>query len=279
MTAAILHGILCRQSLNSTGNEIISYTTYVQISLVGYGHCDTGSGCTLVGPSAKDTKKLALFNGLAPLKGSKFSVVSGGSSYNISICGDVDKNKSANASATVTRTSGNTTATTVIGRYNATDISGDDTGDWVLLVYSDGDAIKEGFCNGSSWRTMIFIKCTTKNDVKLELLDESAVGCFAMFRLKTSAVCPYPEVPPGLSKGAVILVLLLTALICYMLVGVAYRRLVAGAKGLEQIPNYQFWKQVLAWPCERIRGLSGRGVRNEDRWRPSETADEPLLSP
>jgi hypothetical protein len=36
----------------------------------------------------------------------------------------------------------------------------------------------------------------------------------------------------------------LTSFGVYFLIGVAYRRLIGGAKGLEQIPHHNFWKKL-----------------------------------
>jgi hypothetical protein len=36
----------------------------------------------------------------------------------------------------------------------------------------------------------------------------------------------------------------LTSLGIYFLFGIAYRRTVAGARGFEQIPHYNFWKEL-----------------------------------
>ena len=57
-------------------------------------------------------------------------------------------------------------------------------------------------------------------------------------------------VPPSqlfsylLLPGSVIVILFALAVSCYLVFGCLYRRIVVGAKGMDQVPNLEFW-QVL----------------------------------
>ncbi|KAK9500078.1 hypothetical protein O3M35_001415 [Rhynocoris fuscipes] len=237
-----------------------------------------GEKCILQDP--KNSRKISLIQGISLLTGEKFVTSWNNFTYAVSICSDASKGNHPNASVTRTTITPQSTvnSTTVLGRYNDTDIVGEEN--WRLLIYSGGDKIEEkGPCHGTPWKTLIMMTCDLKADeLNVELLDPLNAGCFAFFHLKTSVICPLP----GMSPWSVFLMLLLTGGACYLVIGIAYRRLVAGAKGWEQIPNYNFWRDPCAWPKEYLR--SQDSSRRAEQWnnnRPNATdsVDEPLLHP
>ena len=75
-------------------------------------------------------------------------------------------------------------------------------------------------------------------------LQELESDCLYSFYWATSAACPSSHPPPSsgshTSGGVVFLIILFTALICYFVGGVLYKRH-KGAKGCEQLPNSSIW--------------------------------------
>uniref|UniRef100_A0A3B5MZE8 Mannose-6-phosphate receptor (cation dependent) n=1 Tax=Xiphophorus couchianus TaxID=32473 RepID=A0A3B5MZE8_9TELE len=66
--------------------------------------------------------------------------------------------------------------------------------------------------------------------------------CFYLFELDSSAVCP--PVQSQLSAGSIILIIGFCLVAVYLIGGFLYQRLIVGAKGMEQFPNYAFWVEV-----------------------------------
>ncbi|XP_073977177.1 cation-dependent mannose-6-phosphate receptor-like [Rhodnius prolixus] len=250
---------------------IIALTSFLNVWVLG-------EKCVLHDPN--NSKKVSLLQGISLLTGQKFVASWNNYTYAVSICSDASKGNHPNASVTRTKITSQSSvnSTVVLGRYNDTDIVGEEN--WRLLIYSGGDLVDEpGPCHGTTWKTLIMMTCDLKADeLNVELLDPLDGGCFAMFHLKTSIICPLP----GLSPWSVFIMLLLTGGVCYLVIGIAYRRLVAGAKGWEQIPNYNFWRDPCAWPKEYL--MSQDSSRRSEHWnnsRPnaSDSVDEPLLHP
>ncbi|CAD5111824.1 DgyrCDS1094 [Dimorphilus gyrociliatus] len=66
---------------------------------------------------------------------------------------------------------------------------------------------------------------------------ENTNRCYFLFEFQHQSLCSAKSFSVGL-----ILVLILFSLgILYILCGVLYRRCIAGAKGWDQMPNYEFW--------------------------------------
>ncbi|XP_077382474.1 cation-dependent mannose-6-phosphate receptor [Festucalex cinctus] len=133
--------------------------------------------------------------------------------------------------------------TTVIGRYNTTEVIG--ASDFVWLQYGHGEKY-DTHCSQEQRRAMLMIFCNRNLDLgQLEVVQENRIreqNCFYLFKLETSAVCPPLE--HKLSTGSILLIVAICLLAVYLVVGFLYQRLVVGAKGMEQFPNYAFWAEV-----------------------------------
>nr|XP_055065566.1 cation-dependent mannose-6-phosphate receptor [Misgurnus anguillicaudatus] len=202
---------------------------------------DNVDNCTLILGSDSEKKVLRL---LEPLTGQNFTVLVGDGkeakekySYTFQVCGDVGGEKKAGLvqfkeDGTKVR----------IGNYDKTRVIGGS--DWVLLIYEGGEKY-DTHCSQEARKAMVMISCSKskKGDfsVVLEVRD-SPQDCYYLFELDTSAVCPV--IPSKLSAGSIILIVVFCCLSAYITGGFIYQRLVVGAKGVDQFPNYAFWSEI-----------------------------------
>uniref|UniRef100_A0A146ZTF6 Cation-dependent mannose-6-phosphate receptor n=1 Tax=Fundulus heteroclitus TaxID=8078 RepID=A0A146ZTF6_FUNHE len=132
---------------------------------------------------------------------------------------------------------------TNIGSYKATKAIGGS--DWVMLIYEQGDKY-DSHCQKEARKAIIMISCSKNTDVgALEVIleeNERDTDCFYLFELDSSAVCP--PVESRLSAGSIILIIIFCLVAVYLIGGFLYQRLIVGAKGMEQFPNYAFWVEV-----------------------------------
>ncbi|RUS74724.1 hypothetical protein EGW08_017520 [Elysia chlorotica] len=118
--------------------------------------------------------------------------------------------------------------------------------DWILLEYRGLEKYGER-CNQEAKRTTIMITCdelVKDSDARMVYIEEEnqkEEDCYYLFELKHEAVCPNPT-SGGLSVGSILLIVFFSVASVYLFVGFLYSRFVLGAKGMEQIPNYEFWK-------------------------------------
>ncbi|KAM9806472.1 cation-dependent mannose-6-phosphate receptor [Syngnathus typhle] len=132
---------------------------------------------------------------------------------------------------------------TVIGMYNATEVIGGS--DYVWLLYGNGENY-DTHCSQEQRKAILMIFCNRNFEVgQLEIVQENrerVQNCFYQFKLETSAVCPPLEYK--LSTGSIILIVVVCLVAVYLIGGFLYQRLIVGAKGMEQFPNYAFWREV-----------------------------------
>lgn len=229
--------------------------------------------CKLIGESPSERNQLKR---LTPLLHRNFSVqkkVKDDSyTYTFQLCGDA----AGVAGAGLVQKNDKTNETTVVGRYSATKAIGGS--DWVMLFYEDGKNY-DTYCNKTKRKAIIMISCDRNTDVKsLEAImeDRDRKECFYLFELDTSAVCPVIE--SKLSAGSIILIIGVCLVAVYLIGGFLYQRLVVGAKGMEQIPNYAFWVEVgnlSADGCDFVCRSKNREESNAYRGVASEPEEEP----
>lgn len=244
--------------------KILPFLLIFMYSTIRY---EVSGDCIL--KNQKDPHKSNLLDSLSPLKGSKFVNSTDSYSYVVSICSDFSK---GHPNASVTRTFIANSTTTVLGRYNETDII-DLGGHQMLLTYSGGDKINESStCNTSYWKTLIVISCIEiADEINIDILDPLNGGCFALFHLKTS-VCAPARKSTFLTWFLVIIVLIVAYFVC----GIIYKRYSEGAKGWEQVPHHEFWRNPLQHLMRCLRGQEDIQIQ---RNQPNDPADEPLLRP
>ncbi|KAJ8287817.1 hypothetical protein COCON_G00004760 [Conger conger] len=175
----------------------------------------------------------------------------------------------------------------LIGRYTATEVFGGS--DWVMLIYKKGENYGD-HCGKEPRKAIIMISCERgvsagELSVVAEERDKNN-DCFYLFELDSSAVCP--AIPSHLSVGSVLLIVGFSLLAVYLIGGFLYQRLVVGAKGVEQFPNYTFWQEfgnLTADGCDFVCRSQGnreepptyRGVATEPLGEEPEERDDHLL--
>lgn len=224
------------------------------------------SGCYL--DSSADNK----ISTVAQLAGHKYVADHGGLRYSVCVCCNVTTTD-ANVSVEAAPASGGGRAA-VFGRRNCSHLAGTDR--WLLLQYHGGDSYTagEGCAHGipGNRSTALVITCDTKESLSVVQVD----NCSATLELRTPLSCeaPHHRIVPGLSHGSVFCILFATIAGTYLLIGVGYRRLVCGAKGIDQLPNKDFWVNLghlqadgCNLVCRRGDPLDGRSLSRSDGWQ------------
>ncbi|CAL9705584.1 unnamed protein product [Knipowitschia caucasica] len=230
------------------------------------------SKCKL-SPESKSER--STLNRLAPLLHKNFSVMVKNNTesytYVFQLCGDAD----GVVGAGVVQKDHQLKKMTVVGRYNSTKAIGGS--DWVMLIYENGDNYNS-HCSGANRQAMVMISCDrTKDQGSLEAVmeDRDRKDCFYLFEMDTNAVCP--SLDSKLSAGSIILIVGLCLVAAYLTGGFLYQRLIVGAKGMEQIPNYAFWAEIgnlSADGCDFVCRSKNREEPNAYRGVSSEPPEE-----
>ncbi|XP_059147118.1 cation-dependent mannose-6-phosphate receptor-like [Physella acuta] len=161
--------------------------------------------------------------------------------------------------------------------------------DWLFLEYKGGD-VYGSHCGNEKKHTAIMISCDENvddNTAKMTFIEEEKAktdSCYYLFEMKHQAVCPKYSSSSGLSVGSILVIVFFSVLAVYLIVGFAYQRLVLKSKGIEQIPNYQFWKDfgnLQADGCDFVCRTKERrhtiGGLGDDQLDVPEMRDENLL--
>lgn len=198
----------------------------------------------------RDKSKHDAISRIEPLVGKQYSVDDNGDPalldsyvYNIGICAtarDYDPDKGPIGAVQISK---KTQETKELGRYDSADIKGGSN--WVMLEYSEGDKYNS-HCSQGKRKTVIMIICSEKETKGVaRLIEENnnkSADCYYLFEIDHSAVCPKSKDHSGLGTGSIIFIVVLIALVLYFTIGFGYQRYVVGAKGIEQIPNFSFWR-------------------------------------
>lgn len=263
--------------------EVLSHVVgglLVMLVLCGSGEsADSGTEkCKLTVESKTERNEL---NRMTLLLNKSFSVTTTNEkdsyTYVFQFCGDAG----GVAGAGVVQTDNNAktapkTAPTVVGRYDSTKAIGGS--DWIMLFYENGDNYKS-HCGLNKRKAIVMISCDRTQDpgsLKVVVEDKERSDCFYLFELDTNAVCPVIE--SKLSAGSIILIVGVCLVAVYLIGGFLYQRLVVGAKGMDQIPNYAFWVEVgnlSADGCDFVCRSRSREEPNAYRGVASEPEEEP----
>lgn len=132
-----------------------------------------------------------------------------------------------------------------VGRYEGAQVTGGT--DWLMIKYTGGEKYRS-HCQQVARKAVVIVTCDPgvkpgtirvieeyRNSTKTQDLE-----CYYLFELNHDAACTVK--PKQLSPGSIMLIILLVVGSVYLMLGFLYQRYMAGAKGLEQIPNYDFWK-------------------------------------
>lgn len=132
-----------------------------------------------------------------------------------------------------------------VGTYDKAQVAGGT--DWLMIKYGGG-APYHSHCQQVARKAVVIVTCDPgvqpgtirvieeyRNSTKKQDLE-----CYYLFELNHDAACTVR--PKQLSPGSIMLIILLVVGSVYLMLGFLYQRYMAGAKGLEQIPNYDFWR-------------------------------------
>ncbi|XP_037076654.1 uncharacterized protein LOC119097788 [Pollicipes pollicipes] len=117
--------------------------------------------------------------------------------------------------------------------------------------YNLGELGRHQGCDGQDCRrTNVSLRCDwSRGDPMLEVFRQNG-GTPLEYNMTLTSRCACPagcaeeRHPTRLSGGAVFLIVLVAGAGFYLLVGVAYRRIVVGATGWEALPNRRFWASL-----------------------------------
>ncbi|CAN9513705.1 unnamed protein product [Ophioblennius macclurei] len=270
---------------NHRGESYLVWTLVVQLALYGIGAyaTDNTKNCKLASKSESEQKVLSRLEPLTNKNLTGQSTVGDDSyTYVFQLCGDAGGVPGAG----VIQVSKKDQKTTIIGRYNSTQAIGGS--DWVMLIYKEGEKYDK-HCSGEKRKAIVMISCNRKTEAgALEVILEDRdreTDCFYLFELDASSVCPVIE--SSLSAGSIILIIALCLLAVYLIGGFLYQRLIVGAKGMEQFPNYAFWVEagnLVADGCDfvcrsrnRDEAPAYRGVTAEPLEEEQDERDDHLL--
>lgn len=119
---------------------------------------------------------------------------------------------------------------------------------WILIIYKDG-AKYDSHCDKQSREAWVKIVCDKSGkSPQLKVLEESRwqngsrkKGCYYLFELNHKDVCSSTP-SKALGGGVIFIIVIISLFAAYLLFGLLYQRFVRGAKGVEQMPNYAFWR-------------------------------------
>lgn len=269
-----------------SGGHLLTWMV-LQLLLCGNRvHASEGTkACKLFSESESERKVLSQ---LDPLLHKNFTVQSkigeDSFTYVFQLCGDAGGIPGAGVIQVDNKKTENNL--TVIGLYNSTQAIGGS--DWVMLIYRNGDKY-DNHCSKEFRKAIVMISCNRKVDMgQLEVVledRERQQDCFYLFELDSSAVCPPLE--SQLSVGSILLIIGVCVLAVYLIGGFLYQRLIVGAKGVEQFPNYNFWVEfgnLTADGCDfvcrsrsRDEAPAYRGVATEPLEEEPDERDDHLL--
>ncbi|XP_078507545.1 cation-dependent mannose-6-phosphate receptor [Lissotriton helveticus] len=246
--------------------------------------------CNLVGEGEQESKaEKAVLASLAPLRNKVFSQRIHGTdndyTYKFTVCGTAG-NTSGPGAGLVQIDNKNGQKETVLGRIEDTRIF--NGSDWIMLIYRKGEKY-DTHCNQEERTARVMISCNrnTIGDNFMMLNEErgKVEDCFYLFEMDSSVACPPVDV--RLSVGSILLIVFALLVALYLIVGFLYQRLVVGAKGMEQIPNYSFWQDLgnlMADGCDfacrsKLRNVTTayRGVGDDQLGEEQEERDDHLL--
>jgi hypothetical protein len=148
---------------------------------------------------------------------------------------------------------------------------------WVMLHYKNGDIYHgesgpTGLCKTTTRSVLILITCASDDKNQLVFNDEFTGDqpCYYSFNLHHKDLCPTKEQtttaktspltttnPPSSSQSVftVLFFIVLSIVLVYLGVGMAFKRIVYGSKGFSAVPNHEFWIRfgnLIADGCDYI---------------------------
>jgi cation-dependent mannose-6-phosphate receptor len=196
-------------------------------------------------------EKAALEERIKPLCGRRFAAkdIDHGYSFTVGICvpaqmgpGEQFKDAAVIQVSTKPTAQGAAPAVFMLGSLNRTEIM--HGYNWIMLEY-EGGGIYHSSCSSEPKRAVIMITCNPlETDGKMSYIEENnnkTDDCYYQFELEHKAACTSRE-DNSLSAGSVICIFLACLGATYLIGGILIMRICRNAKGLNQLPNYSFWR-------------------------------------
>lgn len=211
---------------------------------------------------------------LQPLLGKVFETTDSKNlyTYNIGICVNADPQKQFGENVGVVQNEIKDKGPLkhwIIGYYNNSQLI--EGTDWLILEYLDGQKYTS-HCGYEPRKARIMITCD--NNVKsgeetVKIFEEEidkTEDCYYLFEISTPDICiKEPPITISLSVGSILVIIFIVVVCLYILLGFLYNRLVLGAKGKEQIPNYSFWQDFGNLQADGCNYICRTGSRSESK--------------
>ncbi|XP_077998023.1 cation-dependent mannose-6-phosphate receptor-like [Glandiceps talaboti] len=200
----------------------------------------TEAQCTVQGKTEQGFLKL-----LDPIVGKKFEITDAPKNYtyNIGICTPVKGTQDVGVLQTGLKDESHGTKN--VGLITQTHIQKGT--DWLLLTYKGGEEYGH-HCTQEARKAVIMIVCDPVNlSGTIKIIAENAdktSECYYLFEFGSSVACSTSSGSSGLSVGSIICIIFFVVVLIYLIGGVLYQRCAVGAKGMEQIPNIVFWREL-----------------------------------
>ncbi|XP_063410290.1 cation-dependent mannose-6-phosphate receptor-like [Mytilus trossulus] len=222
------------------------------------------------------TSQSEMHKRLQPLLGKVFEATDSNNlyTYNIGICVNADPEKKFGENVGVVQNEIESKDKSplkhwIIGCYNNSQLI--EGTDWVILEYLDGQ--KYGtHCGKEPRKARIMITCDSsvksgEETVKIfEEETDKSQDCYYLFEISSPDICiKVPPITISLSVGSVLVIIFIVVVCLYILLGFLYNRLVLGAKGKEQIPNYSFWQDFGNLQADGCNFICRTGIRSESK--------------
>uniref|UniRef100_A0A914VKA7 Cation-dependent mannose-6-phosphate receptor n=1 Tax=Plectus sambesii TaxID=2011161 RepID=A0A914VKA7_9BILA len=182
------------------------------------------------------------------------TVSSGTTTVNLGICANAEGKEAA----VVLQETGKPPV--AFGRLNANFVTLSGNQQWMSLSYSGGDLINASDSAGNKRSaTIVFICDSSFSTPTLQKPIQSDPNHLLLF-ITSKETC---ESSGGSFFGTLFMILLIAGLF-YLIFGFLYNRLAKGARGFDQIPNYNTWCYIYNSIQEKAGRMTGRGAYNDD---------------
>uniref|UniRef100_A0A6B2EAK1 Putative mannose-6-phosphate receptor n=1 Tax=Phlebotomus kandelakii TaxID=1109342 RepID=A0A6B2EAK1_9DIPT len=146
---------------------------------------------------------------------------------------------------------------------------------------SEGNIFLTTASSDSSSQLRIELSCLTSSHEATSTFfvatppDNQTDGIVKDFHLFSPLACPQKvHHHHGLSTGSVLLIMLLVAFVTYLTIGIVVNFFLLGARGIEVIPNIQFWRNLPGLVIDGVKFLqNGCKVRPSDLVQGRDTYD------
>ncbi|CAH3135487.1 unnamed protein product [Pocillopora meandrina] len=167
----------------------------------------------------------------------------------------------------------------IIGTFNGAHVTGGT--DWLMIKYFHGEKYTH-HCKGLERISIVLMTCDPgvergtmrvieeyRNQSRLEDL-ENPLECYYLFELNNDAACTAK--PKHLSAGYIMVIILIVVGSIFIILGFLYQRFKVSAKGMEQIPNYNFWKDCGSRQADGCNFMCRRSESRPTRYKAMDDA-------